>query len=432
MTQQIHQKIRHKLGSVLSNNSLLILFSGQEHIRNNDVFYKYRQSSNFFYLTGINDSNLVLLIEKINNKINSTLICPRPNEIDKIWTGQLPTSSTYKKTFNIDSVIYDDQIESLQLSDYKNLYSEFNDNSRVNKFLGEIKNHQLNRYLREGKNFSNRIDISEILFEMRRIKNKFEIKQIKTAAKISSKAHIDLIKNCKPGISEYELEANFINICMKNKCEQAYPAIVASGKNSRILHYTKNDCILKDGDLLLVDAAAEYNNYASDITRTIPVSGKYSSAQRKVYDVVLHAQKEAIKFCKVGKTMLDVHNTAVKFISIGLIKLGLLNGTLQKNIKQNLYKRFYMHNTGHWLGLDVHDPSPYLEDKKPVKFEPGMIFTVEPGIYIDGSKDIPKEYRNIGIRIEDDILITQKGPEILTSIVPKSVSEIEGLMNNVK
>lgn len=430
MTQQHYQKIRHRIGSILRSNSVLIVFSAKEHIRNNDVYYKYRQSSNFYYLTGINDSNLVLIIEKVANKQRTILLCPRPTKNDTIWTGSLLSKGSYKRNNNFDDVYYYDELHKLHLAQLQNLYYEFDDDNRVTELLDEIMSIENNRYNKTGKVFSDRVDISAHLHEMRCVKNSFEIKQIKTAAKVSAKAHIDLMKNCKSSQYEYEIHANFINLCMKNECEQAYPAIVASGKNSLTLHYTKNTSRLKGGDLLLVDAAAEYNNYASDITRTIPISGKFTNAQKSVYEVVLNAQQHAINSCKTGKSIQDVHKVAVKYISMGLIKLGLLKGSLESVIKQESYKRFYMHNTGHWLGLDVHDPSPYLFNNKPVKFKPGMIFTVEPGLYIDNSKDVDVKYRNIGIRIEDDILITKNGPEILTESVPKSPSDIERLMTD--
>ena len=201
-------------------------------------------------------------------------------------------------------------------------------------------------------------------------------------------------------------------------------------KNACVLHYTKNNAILRSNSLLLVDAAAEYDNYASDITRTIPISGKFNESQKKIYEIVLKAQTMAIKACKPGKTLIDIHNVAVKYITKGLIEAKILTGKLERNIKEEKYKKYYMHNTGHWLGLDVHDPSSYSNNGKPIKLKSGMIFTVEPGIYINKEAGIDKGFHNIGVRIEDDILITDSGCEVLSRDVPKSVKDIEKLMSH--
>ena len=237
------------------------------------------------------------------------------------------------------------------------------------------------------------------------------------------------MKNCTPGLNERTLETElkyFFNI---NEATEAYNSIVASGSNACILHYVKNESILQDGKLLLTDAGCEYEYYASDITRTIPINGKFSPYQKQVYSIVLTAQQAAIKKCVAGNTLQDIHRTAVKEITKGLISIGLLKGSLVRNINNGEYKKFYMHNTGHWMGLDVHDPSDYIEDAKPIKLKPGMIFTVEPGLYIKPSKSVDKKYHNIGIRIEDDILVTTSAPEVLTKDAPKTIKDIEETMS---
>tara|TARA_S200000501_G_scaffold75894_1_gene67702 strand:- start:85 stop:804 length:720 start_codon:yes stop_codon:yes gene_type:complete len=236
------------------------------------------------------------------------------------------------------------------------------------------------------------------------------------------------MKTCKPNLKEYQIESGFMKVCMDNACNQAYPAIVASGKNGTILHYTKNNSTLKADDLLLVDAAAEYKNYASDITRTIPISGKFNQYQKLIYNIVLKAQTMAIKSCLVNQTLTNIHRIAVRYIVKGLLDVKILRGTLEKNIESEKYKKFYMHNTGHWLGLDVHDPCPYVINGKPVKLKPGMIFTVEPGIYISKDSGVDKKFHNIAIRIEDDVLITKTGPVVLSEAVPKTVTAIETQM----
>ena len=431
MINKDFKRRRDFLLNKIEDNSIVFLFSGLEKSRNNDVNYKFRQSSNFFYLTGINNPSMLLIISKISSRHSTTLVCDRPNDIDKIWHGQLPSKAFYKNEFEIQNVLYSDELNSLELNDAKNMYFEFADENRLNQFIENLNLSQpQSRYLRNNTSRSTKIDLSNILFDMRRIKSKSEVSLIRHAAKISANAHINIMKSCKSGLKEYEIEADFIKHCMSERCEQAYPAIVASGKNACVLHYTKNNSTLRSNSLLLVDAAAEYDNYASDITRTIPVSGKFNEFQKKIYEVVLKAQTMAIKACKPGKTLIDIHNVAVKYITKGLIEAKILRGKLERNIKEEKYKKYYMHNTGHWLGLDVHDPSSYSINGKPIKLKSGMIFTVEPGIYINKEPGIEKGFHNIGVRIEDDVLITDSGCEVLSRDVPKSVKDIEKLMSH--
>ena len=430
----INSEYKNRRASVISqikDDSLLILFSASEKYRNNDVAYKYRQSSNFYYLTGINDPSTILMITKNGSNINTTLICKRPNDLDKVWHGQVPSKHTYKKKYDIEHVIYSDEVNKLSVRNVSNLYYEFSDEYRFTDLLQEINfDTEGSRYFKHNNSQSSKNDLYSLVCNMRRVKSDFEINEIREAANVSIVAHTNLMKNCKPGINENDLEAEFVKICKSKGCEQAYPAIVASGKNACILHYTQNNSKLRSNQLILVDAAAEYNNYASDITRTIPISGRYNYYQKIIYNIVLKSQMMAIKACKPGNTLIDIHNVAVKYITKGLIDVKILRGTLDKNIKKGLYKKYFMHNTGHWLGLDVHDPSSYSQDEKPITLEPGMIFTVEPGIYIDNDKGIDKGFHHIGVRIEDDILITKKGCEVLTKGVPKTIEAIENLMSH--
>tara|TARA_Y100000389_G_C17466920_1_gene526511 strand:+ start:1599 stop:2900 length:1302 start_codon:yes stop_codon:yes gene_type:complete len=422
---------RESLLKKVHNNSAVFLFSQDVKYRNNDTTFKFRQSSNFFYMTGINNPSVALVMIKRNKSQSSMLLCNRPNSIDRIWTGQLPSKISYKNQYGIDSVIYYDQLESLNINNITNLYYEFTAENKLVQLIRSLnENKSTSRYAKNNSYHSSKNDLSNFIYDMRRIKSKNEILEIKQAAKISSNAHINLMTTCKPGLNEYEIEADFVKTCMSNKCDQAYSAIVASGKNACILHYTNNSSKLKSGELLLVDAAAEYNNYASDITRTIPVSGKFNKYQKIIYNIVLKAQTMAIKSCKPGKTLVDIHDVAVKYITKGLIDASILKGTLKKNIKNESYKKYFMHNTGHWLGLDVHDPCSYVSHGNPVKLKPGMIFTVEPGIYIGKDESLDRGFHNIGVRIEDDILVTKNGYEILSEQVPKNISDIEQLMSN--
>jgi len=428
MINRDYIKRRDKLFKNINDNSVAVIFSADEKVRNNDVSHKYRQSSNFFYLSGIDDPSLILIFLKKNKTSSLILICNKPNNNDKIWTGQLPSKNSYKKQYSVDQVLYADQLSELDFKDIDNLYYEFSDKNNIDNFLSVINNIEATRYTKKNDFLSTRVNLSNLIYDMRLIKSKYEISQITTAANVSALAHYNLMKTCKAGMNECEIEADFTSICMKNHCNQAYPAIVATGKNGCILHYTKNKSILKQDDLLLVDAAAEYNNYASDITRTIPVSGKFNMYQKTIYEIVLQAQKMAIKSCKPGKTLIDIHNVAVKNITKGLIDAKILKGSIDKNIKNQKYKKYFMHNTGHWLGLDVHDPCSYQLNDKPVSLKPGMVFTVEPGIYINADANINENYHNIAVRIEDDVLITNSGHEVITQSVPKEVDEIEKLM----
>ncbi len=421
-------KRRKKLFTQLCDNSISVVFSENDKYRNNDVTFKFRQSSNFFYLTGINDQSIVLILIKENNKCCSLLICNRPNDKDRIWTGQIPSKTSYKSKYKLDKVIYFDQLNELNIDCINNLYFEFKDKERTEELLSSIHQKSSSRYFTNTNYLSSRFNLSNLIFKLRLIKSKHEIQEISKAALISTQAHINLMKTCKAGLKEYEIESDFIRFCTNNRCEQAYPAIVAAGKNGTVLHYTKNNSLLKNNDLLLVDAAAEYNNYASDITRTIPISGKFSEYQRTIYNIVLKAQETAIKSCRVGMTLLKIHDIAVRVIVKGLLEAKLLTGTIENNIKNQKYKKFYMHNTGHWLGLDVHDPCPYILNNQPVRFKAGMIFTVEPGIYISNNQSINKNYHNIAVRIEDDVLITNGEPVVLSRNVPKSIKDIESLM----
>ncbi|MEJ2677423.1 MAG: M24B family metallopeptidase, partial [Acidihalobacter sp.] len=255
-----------------------------------------------------------------------------------------------------------------------------------------------------------------------------ELKTMSKAAEISIEGHKRMMSTCRPGMHEYEVEAEFIYTARRHNADLAYQSIVGGGANGCILHYVDNDELLRDGELLLIDAGAEYDGYASDITRTFPVSGRFSEAQREVYEVVLASQEAAIKKVKPGNSWDDPHAAAVRELTKGLIDLGLLKGKPAKLIREGAYRRFYMHRTGHWLGIDVHDVGEYKVDGEWRLLEPGMVMTVEPGLYITAEADVPDRFHNIGVRIEDDVVVTKDGHKVLTEDTPKSVAEIEALV----
>jgi Xaa-Pro aminopeptidase len=278
------------------------------------------------------------------------------------------------------------------------------------------------------------IAIEHLLHEQRLIKKPEEIRVMRRAAEVSVQGHLRAMRRCKPGLHEYEIEAELAHeFASHGMRTQAYPSIVAGGANACVLHYTENNAILRDGDLLLIDAGAESENYAADITRTFPVNGKFSNAQRLLYELVLDAQLAAIEAVRPGRAWNEPHDAAVKVLTRGLIRLGLLEGNTSKLIKDEAYKRFYMHRTGHWLGMDVHDVGAYRQDGKWRAFEPGMVLTVEPGLYIaPDCEDVDPIWRGIGIRIEDDVLVTDNGCEILTAALPKTVAAIEEVMADTR
>jgi Xaa-Pro aminopeptidase len=268
-----------------------------------------------------------------------------------------------------------------------------------------------------------------LLNEMRLFKTQPEQRLMRKAARISAAAHCRAMRACRPGKNEYQIEAELLYEFHRNGADTAYPSIVGGGANSCILHYTENRDTLRDGDVLLIDAGAEYGGYASDVTRTFPVNGRFSDAQRRVYEIVLAAQQAAIDKVLPGNHWNDPHEAAVNELTRGLVDLGVLEGSSEALIKEGVYRRFYMHRTGHWLGMDVHDVGDYKVDKQWRLLEPGMTLTVEPGLYFAADSGAPAELHNIGVRIEDDVLVTAEGNEVLSRDVPKTVDEIEQIMN---
>ena len=429
----IYEQRRKMLAKNMQKNSIAIVEASPEKIRNNDSTYRYRQCSNFYYLTGYNKPGAILVVQKKKNNQISYFYSKKPNKYDSVWTGDLLTCKKISTTFGFGKTDYIDNFEKalyifLKQSDI--IYHSLTKSSSAYNILEKCM-FSLERDYRKGTQLpSSQHSVKKIIHKLRLIKGKDEIKTIKKACLISAGAHINLMKKCKPDISEKQLESQLIYDFGSSNASEAYTSIVAGGKNACVLHYTDNASMLKNGDLLLTDAACEFKNYASDITRTIPINGRFSNAQKDLYELVLLAQKNAISKCLAGNTLRDIHQVAVKTLSKGLIKLGLIKGEYKTVIKNEVYKKFYMHNTGHWLGLDVHDPCDYMIDEKPILLQPGMIFTVEPGLYVRPDKSVDKKYHNIGIRIEDDVLITKNGPEVLTSKAPKNIKDIENIMNS--
>jgi Xaa-Pro aminopeptidase len=407
--------------------------SSPELIRNNDAHFKYRPDSDFYYLTGFAEPDCVMVLAPEHPE-HKFILFVRPRDPEReTWDGKRAGVEGAVKTYGADIAYEIGELDE-KLPEYiKNmdkLYYTIGNNPEFDKKMVNLLVHFRNKVRAGDFGPSSLIETGKILHEMRLIKNEDELETIRQANYISRQAHVEAMKAVKPGLYEYEVEAVIENTFKKHGAyAPAYNSIVGSGINATILHYVENNKKIEDGELLLIDAGAEYGFYAGDITRTFPVNGKFSKPQREVYEVVLEAQLEAIKMVKPGTKFLDVHNKAVEVLTKGMVKLGLLHGDVDELIKEETYKKFYMHKTGHWLGMDVHDVGKYYVNNDSRVLEPGMIMTVEPGLYIqENVEGVPPEYIGIGIRIEDDILVTESGNEVLSGQLAKTIDEIESLM----
>lgn len=410
--------------------SVALFHSGKEKIRNGDNYYPFRSSSDFFYLTGFPEPDAWLLIT-CNEKENfsDTIFCLPKDPLQELWNGfRVGPNNAAKKFFFQKSYSIDMLGKELEkkLVSSKNLFFPFSESHEIDTvvktIIKKIKNQSRGKKI-PPERF---IDAAQAIANLRLVKDNKEIDTMKKAAQISSLGHIRAMKFCKPGITEYQIEAELLHEFGKSGAQSvAYPSIVASGPNSCILHHKAGKRILQESEIILIDAGCEIEGYASDITRSFPVSGYFSSPQRQIYEIVLAAQKAAIQATKPGADFSDPHSAAVKILSQGMMDIGLIkNNSLDEIIDKELYKQFYMHRTGHWLGMDVHDVGDY---SKPL--QPGMILTIEPGCYVRPSTDVDKSFWNIGIRIEDDALVTDSGCALLTRKVPVEISEIESLIN---
>ena len=417
-------------------NSVAIIPAAHEQTRSYDTEYKFRQDSDFWYLTGFPEPDAIAVIDPQNTKSPFTLyVRPRDPEMET-WFGRREgvdgavKNYAANKAFSIDKFAAD--LPKL-LDGHENLYYRFAVDKALDQQLLSYLSGQRIRRLKTAYPPHTIIDPTIILGEMRLHKTPEEAEYMQTAGTIGAEAHILAMKKVRPGMNEGQVEA-LMEAYMKDKGASgvAYNSIVGGGANATILHYVDNNMPLRDGDLILIDAGAEYKGYASDITRTFPVNGRFTPAQRDVYDVVLDVQEKCIEYTKTGNTVKGRQEYSIELLTEGMKKLGLLKGDTKSLIKKKAYMKYYMHGVGHYLGLDVHDAGRYFTDQaarnsKP--FGPGMVLTVEPGLYIPpDDKDAPAKYRGIGIRIEDDVLVTEDGNRNLTSKVPKDADEIEALM----
>ena len=423
---------RHELASAIKFG-IAVIPTAAERIRNKDAHFPYRFDSYFHYLTGFNEPESVVVV--IGGKPSrSILFCRAKHEEREIWDGFRYGPEEAKTQFNFDDTFAIDEIDKILPELIENKDAIFTpigiESNWDNKMMGWL--NKTRSRAREGITApASLIDVREILDEMRLIKDSDELDVMRRAAKISAEAHVNAMLATKPEKYEYEIEAELL-YHFKKKGSQfpAYTSIVAGGKNACVLHYIENNAVLNDGDLLLIDAGCELDGYASDITRTFPVSGKFSGPQRIIYELVLDAQQAAMEATSRGNSWQAPHDAATKVLAQGFIDLKLCHGSLDKVLENREYSRYYMHRTGHWLGRDVHDVGNYKDDGQWRSLEPGMVLTIEPGCYIRSAPDIPEQFWNIGIRIEDDAIVNQdSGCEIITSGVPKTINDIESLMS---
>lgn len=419
---------RQQLLSHIKSDELIVLIGASEYLRNGDVLYPYRQNSDFYYLTAFPEPEAIALLIPDSKKGKFILFNRAENAVTAIWNGECIGQIRAKKEYGADEAYPIDQLET-KLTEYvANTQTCYYlaDQTLNNQILIRINNllaHLKKTPVEYAKKLINSVH------EMRLKKSPTELECLRHAAHISGEAHLRAMRACRPGLYEYQLEAELMYEFYRQGSQAlAYPNIIASGANSCILHYTNNRAELKSGDLVLIDAGCEYQNYASDITRTFPVNGRFSSEQKAIYQVVLTVQHAIIALIKPGLVWNQLQKTCVEFVTQGLIDLGLLKGNLLDLIQQKRYQKFYMHGCSHWLGLDVHDVGTYKLEKKWRNLEPDMVFTVEPGIYIRPAADIDQKWWNIGIRIEDDVRVTSEGCEVLTSQTPKALVDIENIM----
>jgi Xaa-Pro aminopeptidase len=437
MNQSEFKKRRKHLMQCIGIGNIALISSAGVRVRNRDVDYPFRQDSDFYYLTGFNEPDALAVFIPGRSQGEYILFCREFDEKKALWEGAHAGLEGAIKhyaaddSFPIDDI--DDSVSGMLENKTKVFYPMGRDTDldhSLQEWIRHIRSQSRSGVMAPAELAS----IEPIVHEMRLFKSAAELKLMRYAAQISAEAHVKAMQLCVAGKYEYQVEADIVHHFMQSGLRNvAYPSIVAGGKNACTLHYTENSDKLKNGDLLLIDAGAECDHYAADITRTFPVSGKFSEPQALLYQLVLDAQFAAIEQIRPNVPWNAAHDASVDVLTKGLVKLGLLKGTVSKLIKNEKYKQFYMHRIGHWLGMDVHDVGDYKIHQEWRLLQAGMVLTVEPGLYIpEDCKSVDKKWRGIGIRIEDDVLVTKNGYEILTHEVPKTITEIETLMAEAK
>ena len=422
-------------------NSVAIIPAARESVRSHDTHYRYRQNSDFFYLTGFEEPDAIAVVAPAKEKKFTLFVRPRDRERE-IWEGYRAGVDGAVSDYSADEAFplseFDEKLVEI-LDGPSALYYAFGHTTPEmdQKIIRQLTlMRETNRKPLEPPRTI--VDPSSIIHEMRVFKNNEEIEIMQRAADIAAEAHVEAMKAVRPDMKEYEVEALIESIFRRHgSAGPSYTSIIGSGANATVLHYISNQGTLRDGDLLLVDAGAEYQGYASDITRTFPINGKFTQAQRDIYDLVLNTQMSCIDMVRPGVRLEDLKTHSIEMLTEGMVNLGLLKGEPAKLIEEKKYMQFYMHNLGHFLGIDVHDAGKYYFKGESRPAEPGMVMTIEPGLYIspdtsnipeEFNQDIPDKYLGIGVRIEDDVLVTQNGARVLTHKVAKDPGEIEALM----
>ena len=423
---------RQQLMDIVGDGAVIILRAAEPKTRNNDANYPYRQDSDFLYLSGFSEPQAMMVLLPDEKGGQSILFCRERERFREMWDGRMTGTQDAVDQYGFD--------EAYPISDMEHqLPRMLRDRERVYYDLGKDPDFDqlligwMNKFrAKTRKKFhapDEIIALDHSLHEMRLFKSRTEITAMRKSARIAASAHQRAMQVCKPGMNEAEIHAELLYTFTRNKCEASYIPIVGGGANACILHYISNRDDLKDGDLLLIDAGAEYDGYASDITRTFPVNGKFGGPQRDLYELVLAAQLKAIEDVRAGNPWEHVHETAVRVATEGMIDLGILRGSLDEALEEEYFKDYYVHNTGHWLGLDVHDVGEYEIDGHSRVLEPGMVLTVEPGIYIpETATAVDESWRGLGIRVEDNVVVTKDEADVLSSDICKTIDDIEALM----
>lgn len=423
---------RKQLMRMADEDAILILPSAPLRVRSHDTHYPYRQDSDFWYLSGFPEPEAVLVLVPGRKHGETLLFCRDRDPEREAWDGPRAGPEGAVEAYGVDDAypITDlDEILPGLLEGRSRVYYHFGRDTEFDlKLIGWV--NRVRSQVRQGAQPPHEfLELGHLLHELRLFKSAAELKLMRRAAAIAAEAQLAAMRATRPGGREYEVEAALQYVYRKNDAVAAYEPIVGAGANGCVLHYRANSGPLADGALLLCDAGAEYANYASDITRTWPVNGRYSKEQRALYELVLKAQAAAMEQARPGRPWILGHEAAVEVLTEGMLSLGLLKGTLKAALQSGAYRKFYMHKTGHWLGLDVHDVGEYKVAGDYRELEPGMVFTIEPGIYIaPGSKGVPAKWQGIGIRIEDDVVVTADGHEVLTHGVPRDADAIEAVL----
>jgi Xaa-Pro aminopeptidase len=423
---------RRQLMRLAGPQAIVIVPAAPERIRNNDAPYPYRQDSDFHYLCGFPEPEAVLALLPGRKAGEAILFCRERDPRREAWDGPRAGTEGAVEAFGLDDAFPIDDIDDIlpgMIEGRTRVYYHFGRDSEFDlKLIAWVKRVQTLRGpdARAPREF---VALSHLLHDLRLYKSRDELKLMRHAAGIAAEGHRRAMRAVRPGLYEHQVEAELLHAFRSAGAVPSYEPIVGSGPNACVLHYRANNGPLSDGDLILIDAGAEYACYASDITRTFPVNGRFTHEQRALYELVLAAQDAAIARARPGEAWTAGHEAAVGVIAQGLCDLGLVRGGVRAAIESEAYKRFFPHKTGHWLGLDVHDVGDYRVDGEPRVLEPGMVMTVEPGVYVPpDAQDVPPQWRGIGIRIEDDVVVTRGAPEVITAAVPKTVDEIEVFM----